>query len=220
MSSVFNIEKIMGFCSIICQSLGLNLLFLFSNLPLVWFFFSVGLTQAETYLFLFCLCLIPLGPSLCALFYTMHKLMRDGDIKLFASYKKGYRNNVKQGIILASMEALFLFIIQVNHKAFTQVYPSFFLSFLFGILFILLILLTPNLYLLAMHYEMKIIDIIKSALAITIGKPIFTLGNLAAFFFGLVAYDIAPGIAILFVGSVYAFFVLFMNKRLFDLLEK
>lgn len=219
MSEIFNIEKIMGFCSMICHSLGLNLLFFLSNLPLLGFFFNLGIGSADTYLFLFCLCLIPLGPSLCALFYTMHRLMGEGDIKLFSVYKKGYVNNLKQGIILSSLEAAILGILQVNYKAFTQIYPSFALALLFELLTILLILITPVLYLLTMHYEMKIMDIIKSALAITIGKPVLSVGNGAAFVFGLVFYDIVPGIGILFVASVYAYLILFMNKRLFKMLE-
>lgn len=220
MGEIFNIEKIMGFCSMICHSLGLNLLFFFSNLPLLVFFFTIGLSQADTYLFLFCLCLIPLGPSLCALFYTMHRLMKEGDIKLFSVYKKGYRNNLKQGLVLSALEAVLLGILQVNYKTFTQVYPSFALTLLFELLFILLMLITPVLYLLTMHYEMKTIDIIRSALAITIGKPVLSLGNGAAFVFGLVFYDIVPGIGILFVASVYAYLILFMNKRLFCMLER
>lgn len=220
MSEVFHIEKIMGVCSRLWQGIGLNFLFLLSNIPLVWFILAMGIDQIGTYLPLFCLCLVPLGPSFCALFYSMKRLMEEGDIKVWRIYRKGYGINGKQGIFLSLAEALVFFILNVNLKAFTQVYPSFTFALLFQLMLLLLVLITPNLYLLAMWFQVSLSAVVKNAIIITLGKPVLTLGNFAALMFALVLYDFMPGAAILVLGSVYAFLILFMNKKILMQLGK
>ncbi len=59
----------------------------------------------------------------------------------------------------------------------------------------------------------------KTAAVLLIAKPVLTLGNLAALGLVLAAYEIAAGTAVLFMGSVYGFLVMFMNQSVMRELE-
>ena len=74
-SEVFQMDKILGFCEKLWYVIGANLLFLLSNLPALLFFLFVGASQVRTCLPFFLLCMVPAGPALSALFYTMNRLL-------------------------------------------------------------------------------------------------------------------------------------------------
>ena len=90
---------------------------------------------------------------------------------------------------------------------------------LFLLLFAATVLVTPNLYLLASRYEMKNIQIVKTAVTLLIAKPVFTLGNIVALALILAAFEISAGTTVLFMGSVYGFLVMFMNQGVMRSLE-
>lgn len=219
MNEIFNVEKIMSFCNYIFYTLVLNILFLFSNIPMVLFLTTVGIGEIDTYLFLFTLCFIPVAPSLCAVFYCMNKLIRDKDIRVFYDYKKGYTKNFKQSILFSIGEAVIFIILNINLKAFMTIIPSFFFTIVFSILLLMMFLVTPNIYMLTMRFKMSLLDILKAAITITIGKPLLTLGNLSAFLFTLMLYEIVPGTIVLFFISIYSFLVLWINQKLLISLE-
>ena len=72
---------------------------------------------------------------------------------------------------------------------------------------------------LASRYEMSSLQTAKTAAVLLIAKPVLTLGNLAAFGLMLAVFEIAAGTAVLFMGSVYGFLVMFMNQGVMRELE-
>lgn len=208
-------ERIQGFCTTLLEALGISLWFLLSNLPFFSFYLFVGIEEIEHYLFFFALCLLPLGPSLSALFYSMRRLMRDKDIAVGKTYRAGYRDNVKQSLILSAIQCGAICLLTVNQYAFSRMFPGYGFGFFFQILLLLVLLITPNLYLFQMRYDLNLLEIGKRSLVLMIGKPYLTLGNAAAFLCLLIAYQILPGIVLLAAPSVYAFLVLFMNRTWF-----
>ena len=76
LGELFNLERILGFCEKFLYFLKINCLFLLSNLPVLLFFLFVGISQVRTYLPLFLLCLIPAGPTVSAVFFSMNRMLR------------------------------------------------------------------------------------------------------------------------------------------------
>ncbi len=215
----FSMEKIMGFCSGLWQMIGINFCFLCCNIPVLSFFAFVGITEIGNYLPFFLLCLLPLGPSLSALFYSIFRFRREKDIKIFSVYKKGYCNNFKQSIELSLLQLSIIFMMAMNIRFFTSIISIFFMQIFFKILFIGVVILTPYFYLLIMRYKLSVKDIIKNTLILALGRPLLLLGNTAAFLFVLVFYEIMPGTAILFLGSVYGYLIIYMNQKIFSDME-
>ena len=99
-----------------------------------------------------------------------------------------------------------------NIRFFAAVMPA--LVYVFIILLLLVILSMPVAYLLIMKFNMSAYQLLKATITITFSKPTCTIGNAAAFLVLLIAFGISPGTTILFVASVYAFLVVFMNHRM------
>lgn len=216
LKEALDIEKFLSFFNSIFFLLFLNLLFLASNIPFLLFFFGIGISEAGTYLPLFLLCLVPLGPSLSALFHSMEKWRINKDVYPFREYAKGYRKNFGQAVLASALQMAFAFILITNMKMFGSLFPSFFLNIFYLILFAVMILMTPNIYLLIMKFKMNLRQIFKTALVITISKPLLTLGNAAAFCIVLVFFELVSGTTFLFIGSIYALILMTMNKKLLE----
>jgi uncharacterized membrane protein YesL len=219
MNKAFDMEKIISFFNYIYYFFILNLLFLLSNLPFLGFFFLVGISRIGEYLPLFLVCLLPMGPSLCALFYCMNKLIKNKDLYPVRSYFKGYFNNFKQAAVIAAMQAGCAFIICASMRFFKEIPGFSAFSIILFIQLALLLLVTPFLYLLISRYQMKIIEIIKASAVIVIGKPLYAIGNAVIFLFVLMLFEMIAGTTFLFIGSAYAFLIALTNKTLFSKLE-
>lgn len=219
LGEIFHIEKIMGACEKIIYFFLINLFFWGSNLPLLLFFLFVGIRQAGTYLSLFLLCVIPAGPALCGVFFSMNRVVRGIETTAWKDYRTGYADAFLRKLGAAAVQALLALIFWTNFRFFTVPCPVFLPALLFLLLFAVLLLLTPELYLLASRYEMGIRDIFKGALALCIGQPLLTLGNTVLLAFILMLVEIQPGISLLFVVSLYGFVVVFINQKIFRMLE-
>ncbi len=216
---IFNWEKIQSFCEGVCYFVGVNVMFLLANLPLWLFFMFIGISRAGTYIFLFFLCLLPMAPALTAVFYAMNKLLQQEDHGGIRGFCKGYAKNFLPACKAGLVHVAVLFLTWTNlvfFKNTLQILPVYLISV---ILFLMAVLITPTLYLLVSRYEMKTLEIIKAAVILEIGRPVFTLGNAAALGIVLMAFEIAPGPAVVFMGSVYGFLVVFMNKRMLQKFE-
>lgn len=216
----FNMEKIMSACERILYFLKINFLFVISNLPVLCFFLFVGINQVRTCLPLFLLCLVPAGPALCALFFSMNRVLRGTDTFAWKDYKKGYVDSWGRKMAVAGIQMMMVWILWTNVEFFAVQIPVLPLTVLFTLLFAFCLLITPNLYLLASRYEMKIKDIFKGAAMLSITRPVITLGNVAMLAVVLMLVEIQAGTAVLFVASLYGFVVVFMNRKVMRELEE
>lgn len=219
-SEVWNMERILNICEKICYFFLVNLLFLLSNLPALGFFLFVGISQTGVYLPLFMVCLLPLPLSLSAVFYAMNRLIRGTEGKAFRDYRKGYKTDLPQRFRLGACHLLVLFILWTNIRFFTKTMPNVLFTVLFALLFAFGIAAAPNMYLLSSRYVMNNREIIKTACILTVTRPACTLGTLSALGIVLAAFEILPGTAVLFMASVYGFFVDFISQRMLESLEK
>ncbi len=220
MQELFSMDKVMGFCEKVCYFFMVNLLFLISNIPVLLFLLFVGAGQIRECLPLFLVCLLPVAPALSAVLYAMNRVIHGTERTGFYDYKKGYCSGFLQKIKLGACQLFAVFVFWTNLEFFAVQIRVFPLMVLFVILFVITVLVTPNLYMLASRYEMKNIQIVKTAVTLLIAKPVLTLGSVASFVLILAAFEISAGTTVLFMGSVYGFLIMFMNQGIFRELEK
>ncbi|MCI8796891.1 MAG: DUF624 domain-containing protein [Dorea sp.] len=219
MDELFHIEKVLGFCEKVCYFFTVNLLFVISNFPILLFLLFIGAGQIRECLPLFLLCLIPMAPALSAVMYTMNRLIHGTEGKAVKDYKKGYCSDFLQKVGLGAGQMLVIIMCWTNIEFFTLQVRIFPFTIIFMILFAAAVLVTPNLYMLASRYEMKNIQIAKTAVTLLIAKPVSALGNIVALGVVLAAFEISAGTTVLFMGSVYGFLVMFMNQSVLRKLE-
>ena len=219
MDELFHIEKVLGFCEKVCYFFTVNLLFVISNFPILLFLLFIGAGQIRECLPLFLLCLIPMAPALSAVMYTMNRLIHGTEGKAVKDYKKGYCSDFLQKVGLGAGQMLVIIMCWTNIEFFTLQVRIFPFTIIFMILFAAAVLVTPNLYMLASRYEMKNIQIAKTAVTLLIAKPVSALGNIVALGVVLAAFEISAGTTVLFMGSAYGFLVMFMKQSVLRKLE-
>lgn len=220
MGELFSMDRVMGFCEKVCYFFIINLLFLISNLPVLLFLLFAGAGQIRECLPLFLICILPAAPALSAVMYAMNRLIRGEERTGFCDYKKGYCSGFLQKIKLGAGQLSAVFVLWTNLEFSAVQLRIFPLMILFVILFVITILVTPNLYMLAGCYEMKNMQIVKTAVTLLVVKPALTLGSAAAFLLILAAFEISAGTTVLFMGSVYGFLVMLISQGTLRELEK
>lgn len=213
MGELFNIEKVLEACERFLYFLKINIFFILFNIPVLLFFLFQGISQVRTYLPFFLLTLLPAAPALCAVFFSMNRLLHNQDTSAWKDFMTGYKDSLGKKFILAAMQALMVLIFWTNIEFFSIQMPNFPLMVVFIIFFAVTLLITPDLYLLASRYEMKLLDYFKGALVMTITKPVLTLGNVAVLAFVLMLLEIRAGTFVLFMVSIYGFLVVFMSRN-------
>lgn len=219
MEELFHIEKVLGFCDKVWYFFTVNLLFVISNFPILLFLLFIGAGQIRECLPLFLLCLVPMAPALSAVMYTMNRLIHGTEGKAVKDYKKGYCSDFLQKVGLGAGQMLVIIMCWTNIEFFTLQVRIFPFTIIFMILFAVAVLVTPNLYMLASRYEMKNVQIARTAVTLLIAKPVTALGNIVALGVVLAAFEISAGTTVLFMGSVYGFLVMFMNQSVLRKLE-
>lgn len=213
MGELFNLEKILNACDRFLYFLKINFFFLLFNIPVLMFFLFQGISQIRTYLPFFLLCMLPAAPALCAVFFSMNRLLHNQDTTAWKDFMTGYKDSWGKKIALGAIQAMLVWMFWTNVEFFSIQIPVFPLMVIFIILFAFALIITPDLYLLASRYEMKILDYLKGALVMSVTKPVLTLGNIAVLAFVLMLLEIRAGTVVLFMASIYGFIVVFMSRN-------
>lgn len=214
-----NMDRILGMCERLMYFLGTNLCFLIGNIPVLLFFLFVGISQVRTYLPLFMLTMVFFGPALSATFYCMNRFMDKTESGVFKNFWHSYKSDWLQRFGLSAAQMLVILILWTNVEFFRYEIPFLPLSIFFLILFVIVLCLTPTLYLLSSRYQMKNLEILKSSVILFFTKPLTALGNVAALAVMLMFLEIQPGTAVLFIGSAFALLSSFMTRRYLTPLE-
>ncbi|MGL4572432.1 MAG: DUF624 domain-containing protein [Clostridium sp.] len=219
MQDIFNLDKIFDTFNYIFWFFVLNFFFMLLNIPVIWFFIFVGISNLFSYFPLFLVCLIPTVPAFTILLYCMGKLIRTRNIELITDFVKGFKLNFKQALLLWIGELLIIFTLYSNIQFFSNVVPNTILTCLFAGLLILLIAITPFIYILMSRFSMKSLPLIRSAFVLTFTRPLLTITNILLFAISLIIFEVVPGTSILFIVSIFAFLLVFCNRLLLSELE-
>ncbi|GKU79787.1 YesL family protein [Paenibacillus sp. L3-i20] len=200
----------------------INLLWIVCSLPFVLFMISTGLylfnlTQVEieqyglmSFLFypLLVTCVLApltLFPATAAMFTVARKwVMGETDAPLFKTFFRGYKDNYKQSMIGGFLYTLLFIILIVDFIVYKNQLAI--ISYAFMALFVLLAVSIFNFFSMMVHYHMKMFQLLKNAMLITIGKPFRSFST--AIMCGFVIYISFFHVGFLvpfFMGSIVAF---------------
>lgn len=216
----FNLQKVLNAFNYVFWFFCLNIFFLIFNLPLVLFFLFIGLDGIFTYLPLFLLASLPLMPSITVLFYCMGKLIREKDLDLFQDVCKGLKLNFKQSLLIWAGELILILILVSNIRFFTLSKFNLFFTCIFIALSILLLAITPYIFILISRFSIKSYDLIKNSLILAITRPMLSITNILILLACFILFEITPGTTVLFIGSIFSFLIVFCNKPILEYMEK
>lgn len=219
LNEIFNFDKILETFNYIFWFFTLNLLFWILNIPIILFFTFIGISQIFTYFPLFLVCLIPVMPTFTVILYCVNKIYKNKSINLFRDFFRGFKLNFLQSLIVWFTELVLIFLIYSNIKFFSLVSKNLIVSSLFICLLILIILLTPYLFLIISRFSMTNMQILRLSFILTFTRPLLTITNFLLILFFMVIFEIIPAIVILFFSTIFAFSLIFINRHLLNELE-
>ena len=214
------LEKILDVFNVIFWFFLLNLLFIIFNIPLILFFTSIGISNLFHYFPLFLLCLLPVMPAFTVLLYCMNKLMLNKGLSIMKDFISGVRSNFPQAFLIWFAELVIFLMLYTNIKFFSTSSYGLILVMLFASITLILSAVTPFVFMLISRFKMSHFEIIKTSFILCFTKPILTITNLLLLVVSLILFEIAPGITILFISSLLAFALTFVNRTLFHELEE
>jgi uncharacterized membrane protein YesL len=160
-----------------------------------------------------------LFPATAATFAVARKWVTgDADVPLFKTYFRAYKENYLQSMLGGIFFILLYVIVYVNYTFYLKQGNS--LSVLSILFIVLLVILTSSMFhffSLMVHFHMKIFQLIKNAILLTIGNPISTfllmVTNVAVLYVSFYKFTfLIP----FFMGSILATVSFFYFHRIFD----
>ncbi len=160
-----------------------------------------------------------LFPATAATFAVARKWVTgDADVPLFKTYFRSYKENYLQSMLGGIFFILLYVIVYVNYTFYLKQGNS--LSVLSILFIVLLVILTSSMFhffSLMVHFHMKIFQLIKNAILLTIGNPISTfllmVTNVAVLYVSFYKFTfLIP----FFMGSILATVSFFYFHRIFD----
>ena len=157
---------------------------------------------------LMCIPIITIFPATAAMFGVIRKWKREGEIKIFASFFRFFKENVKQGIVLELIWLFIAFLFIVNFN-FTNQIPSNVKYVLFAVYFLVLIqfiFITLYIFPVMVQYKVTWIQTIKNSLILSIRNLPNTILLLLILSAGIaIIYFFAGATMIIF--SLIAYFI-------------
>jgi uncharacterized membrane protein YesL len=218
-NNFFNFEKIFDSFNYVFWFFLLNLFFMLFNIPAILFFIFVGISNAFKYFPLFLLCLLPTMPTFTVLLYCMNKIILNKDLNIIKDFTNGVKLNFKQSFLIWFIELIIAFLLYFNIRFFSIIQNNIILVCLFSAIAIIILLVTPFIFILISRFKMNNINLLKNSFVLCFTKPILTITNLLLFILMLILFEIIPGTTILFIFSLLSFLLMFINKSLLCELE-
>jgi len=191
-----------------------NLLFVISNALLIFVILESNLIS--TWLFLF-IALLPSGPATAALFYSMGKLVREGDINPFKIYLKGYAMNFKIAVVYGFVISAILASLAVNLGF---IFDTFWMAVLFAILITFVLITSLYGFAVLSRFEMNVKSICLFSIYLTFKYWTTTLYNFIISAFTLTILTLFTAYALPFVASVYVYWIMRNLKNILEKLER
>ncbi|MEY9092766.1 YesL family protein [Paenibacillus sp. RC84] len=205
----------------------INLLWILCSIP--FFFFALaGLTSGQADIMMQSLVLMgilapfTLFPSTAAMFTVARKWVTgDEDVPLFKTFFRGYKENFLQSMIGGIAFVLFALILFVSYRFYAGLDSALsLLSYMFLAMGILLIGAFFNFFCIMSHLHMKVFQIIKNAILLTIGNPVTSvmtiIGNVAIV---IISFRFSF-LLVFFAGSVSATFSFWQFNRSFEKIKR
>lgn len=194
--------------------------FAICNILLILFFVLTTITPSNFNLLFLFISLIPLGPSIGALYFTVSKTIREKDIYFFSVFWKSYKNNFTSCLKMWMIQLIIITISFIDFQYFYLNAPERGIHQIFII--ILLISLIIGLYSFPINsrFELKLKDVFLLSAYYTLKKFPITILKVGAI---ILTYFLANNISItflFFMPCIICIIFYYYDRNMFIEIEK
>ena len=193
-----------------------NIYFVLSNI--IFLFFFITLEPTFSNITIYFLALIPTGPSISALFYSIGKLIREKELSPLNDFFHGYKINFKDSMKFWLPLLFVLYILFVDLQYFnanpTTINSVLSVVFIIGIILTMIVLMYA--FLITAGFRFRLKDIWKLSIYYIFKKVKITLGNIGIIFITLFLTTITSNFLILFIASLVSYLFMLNNKEVLE----
>lgn len=195
--------------------IGLNIMFLVFNLPLLLALTFLQLIPANSLYFY--LSLLPFGISLQAMFSCFGKVKKEKDINVFKDYYYYYKKDMKKSFAVWTILSLVIYIVILNvnflmgTSFFALIFPTYIV-----LIIIFLSALICSLFIVSTNKEIRIMEIFKHSFYISIKKIYVAIFNIILFSMWLFVIFLRPVLGLGVMPSVISFMMTKNNELIFS----
>ncbi|WP_226526817.1 YesL family protein [Metabacillus niabensis] len=189
-----------------------NIYFVLTNGLFIFFFMT--LEPSFSNILLYFLALIPTGPAVAALYYSMEKLVRTKELSPTHDFFYGFKKNIKDilSIWFPILLVYFILIVDLQYLRQTPTELNQILSIVIFVLIVLWTMLILNAVAISSRFKFRMRDIWKLSVYYSFMKVKNTVGNMLILFILAFITTITTDFLILFVTS-FVFYLLALNTK-------
>lgn len=193
-----------------------NIYFVLSNIICLFFFMTLEPTFSNITIYF--LALIPTGPAITALFYSIGKLIREKELSPLHDFVHGYKINFKDTMKfwLPLLLVLYILIVDLHYFNSNQSIINNILSIVFLIGIVLIMILSINAFLIIAGYKFRLKDIWKLSVYYSFKKVKITFGNISIVIISLFLLSVTSKFLFLFIASLICYSFLLNSKGILE----
>jgi uncharacterized membrane protein YesL len=193
-----------------------NIYFVLSNIICLFFFMTLEPTFSNISIYF--LALIPTGPAITALFYSIGKLIREKELSPLHDFIHGYRINFKDTMKywLPLLLVLYILIVDLQYFNSTPSIINSVLSIVFLIGIILTIVISMSAFLIIAGFKFRFKDLWKLSVYYSFIKVKITFGNISIVIITLFLISVTSKFLLLFIASLICYAFLLNSKGLLE----
>jgi uncharacterized membrane protein YesL len=193
-----------------------NIYFILCNVLFLFFFMTLEPTFSNITIYF--LALIPTGPSVSALFYSIGKLIREKDLSPLRDFFHGYKINFKDTMKFWLPLLLVLYILFVDLQYFNSNPTTInnILSVVFSIAIIVMTILVMYAFLINAGFTFRLKDIWKLSVYYSFMKVKITFGNIGIVIILLCLSYLVSDFLIVFVASLVCYLFMLNSKEVVE----
>ncbi len=196
-----------------------NIYFVLANSLFIFFFLT--LEPSFSNILLYFLALIPTGPAVAALYYSMEKLVKTKELSPTHDFFHGYRKNIKDilSIWFPILIVYFILLVDLQYLRQTPTESNQILSIVILILIAVWTMLILNAIAISSRYKFRMRDIWKLSVYYSFMKVKNTIGNMLILFILAFVTTVTTDFLILFVSSIVVFLLALNTKEMLSHIE-
>lgn len=189
------------------------------NILLILFFFFTFIYPDKFNIFILFIALVPLGPSLGALYSTMSKIIRENDMFFSSYFWNSYKKNFVSNLKLWLIELIPITILFIDFQYFYLNMPEKGIHIIFAVLIIILLVIGLYAFSINSRFEIKLKDLLLLSLYYMIKKFPITILKIAVIAFGYYILKIISIFFIIFMPSIICIVFYYYDRMIFSELE-
>jgi uncharacterized membrane protein YesL len=193
-----------------------NIYFVLCNIICLFFFMTLEPTFSNITIYF--LALIPTGPAITALFYSIGKLIREKELSPLHDFIHGYKINFKDTMKfwLPLLLVLYILIVDLHYFNSNGSTINNVLSVVFLVGIILTMVISMNAFLIIAGFKFRFKDLWKLSVYYSFKKVKITFGNISIVIITLFLISVTSSFLLLFIASLICYVFLLNSKGLLE----